>query len=161
MINQHDLHDLLDYDPESGLFRWRKKRWRSAAGSVAGCRHVGGYIKIVVKQHRLLAHRMAWLYVHGVWPPEEIDHIDGNRANNAISNLRLASRAENQCNTGVPRNNTTGHKGIKFDARRGMWSAEIQYRRTRKWLGHFKSAEDASASYQAAARELFGEFRRT
>lgn len=160
-LTVEQLREILNFNPETGLFTWKRPRRRCKVGDVAGSPHAMGYLQIGVAQQKFLVHRLAWFYVHGVWPPEQIDHIDGNRTNNAISNLRLASRSDNQCNRGVSRNNTTGRKGVRFEARKGLWRAEIQYRGERKWLGYFDNAEDASVAYQTAARELFGEFRRT
>lgn len=87
MLTVERLRELLDYDPETGVFRWKEPRRKCRVGEVAGSLRKDGYVKIQVDGRFYQAHRLAWLCVYGVWP-SAIDHIDGNRANNAIANLR-------------------------------------------------------------------------
>src|SRR5260370_40019772 len=95
-LTQERLHSLLDYDPDSGVFRWKcscdhGRRGRRSAGDVAGG-WAGGrnsaYWMIGIDYRRYLAHRLAWFYVHGEWPPHQIDHIDLDKTNNTLVNLR-------------------------------------------------------------------------
>lgn len=92
------LRAVLSYDAETGVFVWRVSSKGTAAGAIAGAKLGTGYTTITVDQERFLAHRLAWFYVHGRWPADQIDHIDGDRRNNAIANLREATNQANQWN---------------------------------------------------------------
>lgn len=151
-----DLRRLLDYDAATGIFRRRR------TGRVAGCA-TGGQRRawiIGVKGRRYLAHRLAWYYVHGVWPVDDIDHKDCDPSNNRIDNLRLADQTQNNGNTGLYRTNKSGFKGVHFSRHAKQWRASIQFRGKMKNLGYFDTPEEAHKTYMAAATELFGEFAR-
>ena len=92
----HDeLKQLLRYDSETGVFHWREYRRGMSSSGIAGTKTKEGYCQIAINDKLHFAHRLAWFYVHGVWPRALIDHIDENKLNNAISNLREATHAEN------------------------------------------------------------------
>jgi len=151
------LRKVLDYCPETGIFRWRvQKTIRLPAGSAAG--HLGsrGYWKICIDDREFSAHRLAWLYVHGRWPVEEIDHINGMKADNRIANLREANRKQNCANCGPRTANKTGYRGVVRHGR--GYSARIGLNYRKLALGYFKTAEEASTAYRKAAREFHGEF---
>jgi len=103
---------------------------------------------------------VAWLIHFGQWPERQVDHINGDHADNRISNLRLATGTQNQANKGLQRNNTTGFKGVGYRPDRGFF-AIIKKDRKSHYLGQFNTAEEAHAAYCAAAKRLFGEFART
>lgn len=107
------------------------------------------------------AHRIIWLMMTGEWPPEEIDHIDHDPSNNRWANLRLASSSQNEINRGVPRNNTSGFKGVFFHAKQRRYSAYIKFHGKREHIGMFDTAEEAHAARRAREKELFGEFSTT
>jgi HNH endonuclease/AP2 domain len=132
---------------------------RISAGNIAGAKKAGDYIRISIDGRQHLAHRLAWLYVHGRWPAALIDHINGNPADNRIANLREASRSQNQANSGLRLGNRSGLKGISRKPY-GTWSAQIFYQGTKHYLGTFATPEEAHAAYREAARRLFGEFAR-
>ncbi|WP_353511490.1 HNH endonuclease signature motif containing protein [Escherichia sp. 10290] len=98
---------------------------------------------------RYFAHRLAWLYVYGEWPKQEIDHIDRNRRNNAISNLRDVSRVVNALNVG-PRNSNAGIKGVTFCQARNQWQAQINVSGKNITLGRFNTIDEAAIAYKAA-----------
>jgi hypothetical protein len=129
------------------------------AGKPAGCRDGQyGYISVRLYDRLYQAHRLIWLHVTGEWPSEVLDHIDGNPSNNAWTNLRPATRAENNRNK-VAR----GHsalKGTTYEPKSRLWVASIMLRRKNHYLGRFATAEEAHAAYVAAARRLHGEFAR-
>ncbi len=97
-----------------------------------------------------MAHRLAWLFVHGVWPKEQIDHRNGIRDDNRFVNLREATLAENNQNRGVSPRNTSGHTGVYFNKKTGKWHAEIMTNRRKKHLGCFNDIEDAISARKAA-----------
>src|ERR1700738_4035243 len=98
-LTAEHLRELLNYDPDTGEFRRRASRGGEAAGTLAGCpRRPGGYRIICVDRVIFLAHRLAWLHSYGVWPTKDIDHIDGDKTNNRIANLREATPAQNVMN---------------------------------------------------------------
>lgn len=160
MLTAERLRELIDYDAESGIFRWRRtvNNNKAKAGAVAGSIGQNGYRYIGVDGRVYLAHRLAWLYVHGEWPPGELDHLDVIPLNNRIANLRPATRSENNRNCGMSSNNTTGFKGVIVHKESGRFRAQIWKDRRRIHLGYFDVAEDAAAAYDAAARELHGNF---
>lgn len=154
---------MLDYDPITGVFRWRV--WRGggspAAGSVAGNLNTNGYHNIKIGARLYRAHRLAWLYVHGEWPPGDLDHKDGHRDHNWIDNLRPANDRDNQGNSRLRRDNVSGFKGVSFHRKTGKWRATIRGKGRRYvHLGLFLTAEAAHAAYVEAAAGAFGAFAR-
>jgi hypothetical protein len=156
MLSASLLRSLLDYDPCTGEFRWRKKPSKNiAAGTIAGwCNK--GRMCICVHRKIYFAHRLAWLWVHGTFPEHEIDHRDGNPTNNKLSNLRQATRIQNIANAKVKHNSSTSLKGIL--PYKGKWRAFIRNGGPKIYLGTFSTPEDAHAAYMVAARQLHGEF---
>jgi len=156
------LRELLRYDPDTGAWTWRKGRAGSArVGGRAGARNYYGYLLIGVDGPKYGAARLAWLYMHGCWPEAEIDHKDGNRSNDRWSNLREASRTENQWNKSRHRDNASGFKGVSWHKGQGKWRARIMLHRRNIHLGLFDTAEAAHEAYKAKALELFGGFARS
>ena len=144
------VRDSLDYDPESGIFRWRRKTGNVRAGSVAGTLGRCGYMIISIKKRTYKAHRLAWIHVTGQWPVGEIDHKNRVRTDNRLSNLRECSGTENQHNTGLRSDNTSGLRGIRYDAKRGKWEARLRLHGRLLHLGRFSEAGCATAAYEAA-----------
>jgi len=150
-ITQSELHEIFDYDPESGFFYWKKTRGGSAkAGSRAGSIDYFGYIKIHVKSKHYRAHRLAWTYVYGVQPERDIDHINGVKTDNRISNLREATRAENLQN----RDDRGGARGTNWHKATKKWQARICKNGEVHHLGWFDSRIDAHKAYLAAKIDL-------
>lgn len=161
MLTAERLRDALDYDPETGAIKWLEDRnGGSKAGAIAGCILADGYRQIMLGRKRYLAHRLAWLYVTGEWPDGEVDHINGDRDDNRLANLRLATHAENQKNYPKPRTNTSGVKGVHWSASRGKWIAKICVNYRRIFLGQFDDINEAAAAYAAASAQYHGEFGR-
>ena len=150
------LRELLDYDQETGRFTWKVRTSnRIQVGDQAGTRHGSGYLKIGVDGREYLAHRLAWLYVVGVLPRQQIDHRDGVRTNNMISNLRDVSNAVNGQNRRMPRlNSKSGVLGVSWDKARGKWVAIIQKNGRQINLGRFDSVDAAQCVYLDAKRRL-------
>ena len=152
----------LDYAADTGKFVWHNKAGiqHRMRGMPAGNVCADGYVYMRFKRYDLLAHRLAWLMSYGVIPPSQIDHINMNRSDNRLVNLRLATIAENNRNRGVQSNNTTGYKGVTRDKKTGRYYAKIQIDKRLISLGCFVSPESAGAAYHQAALEHHGEFAR-
>lgn len=148
------LHELLDYNPTTGVFTWRVRRHRVKPGDVAGVLDGRGYQSIQVCGKSYRAHRLAWFYVYGTWPDGQIDHRNGCRSDNRLSNLRVCTNAENGQNRGLNKNNTSGYIGVSFDRRNVGWQAHIRVNGKRHNLGLFKDKEEAAAAYVAAKAKL-------
>jgi hypothetical protein len=148
------LRELLSYDPDTGLFRWRISRRGSPAGEIAGCGNGDGYLRIKIDHSLCLAHRLAWLYVHGKWPVEQLDHISGVRADNRIANLREATNAQNHQNRAISQRNTSGHIGICWAKREKKWRARVTVNSLVVPLGYFAALEDAISARAKAKAEL-------
>ena len=155
-LTQARLKELLSYDPDTGEFMWvrRGRGFRFKCGSVG----LGGYISIRVDKKLYLAHRLAFLYAYGELPEFDIDHINGNKKDNRLVNLRQATRAQNTFNVGVRRNNTSGYKGVSWDKGKGKFAAYAMICGKKKHLGRFDAAEEASAAYKAFAIDNHGKF---
>ncbi|MCI0562050.1 MAG: HNH endonuclease [Nitrososphaera sp.] len=156
------LKEVLCYDPETGLFIRRVTLSnRAIQGHVAGYTDKRfGYVRICIDYRMYPAHALAYLYVLGEWPEEDIDHINMDRADNRWRNLRKASRSQNMANIRAHRDNTSGVKGVTWDRARGKWVAQIYIKGKKIHLGGFTNIEDAKEAYAAAADRYFGEYAR-
>jgi hypothetical protein len=163
------LTDCFSYDPESGALRWRSRplqHFKTAtshkifltrnAGKEAGCiDHSTGYLVIGVRGRIYYAHRIVWALLHGEWPSEQIDHIDGNKLNNAETNLRCVSHAENAKNMPIKKSNKSGVQGVSFAKREGKWRARITCDYRDIHCGYFDTMEEAIVAREHAV-ESFG-----
>ena len=152
------LRELLQYDPETGEFRWRVKRKKVNPGDIAGTAVGKRYHMISIDNRTYLTHRLAWLYVHERWPTEQIDHINSNPFDNRICNLREASCAENTRHRPGDQNSKSGLKGVCFRARVGKWEANIMSNGVARYLGQFETSDEAQRAYEQAALQLHGAF---
>ncbi|MCD1264056.1 hypothetical protein B5M44_04210 [Shinella sumterensis] len=154
------LRSLLFYDPNSGIFTWRVDRLRVRAGDRAGKLTRDGYIHIGVDGGRYAAHRLAFLYMTGTIPEVFIDHKNRNRSDNRWDNLRVATNSQNQMNTDMKSNNTSGFKGVSWHKAEGKWRADIRIGGAKVCLGYFDKSEEAHEAYLKAVEEHHGEFAR-
>jgi len=154
---QEELQELFDYIPFTGEFfrRVGVRGINGKAGSSAGTMTYQGYLTISIRQVTYRAHHLAWLYVHGYWPTM-LDHKNGNRADNRISNLREATSEDNNRNRICV--NTTGFKGVTKVGKR--WKARTEIGGKIKHLGTFDTAEEAGAAYDVYVSVIAGEFHR-
>lgn len=150
MVTQDGLKAQLDYNPGTGVFTRRINSGTARAGDIAGCVRPDGYIYISVDGRQYLAHRLAWVYVHGEWPDAHTDHINRDRTDNRIANLRPATCSENILNSSLSKRNSSGHKGVYWSKARQKWVAQICIGRTVKNLGGFSSLHHAIAARKAA-----------
>lgn len=153
------LKSRLHYNPETGIFIWLKQRRSTEIGKVAGTT-ANSVVKIYIDGKCYMAHRLAWLYMTGEWPSDLIDHKNMNSVDNRWENLRQADHAKNAMNTGIRKDNTSGYKGVAWDARVCKWRADIKVCGKRKHLGMFSLPEVAHEAYKQAAKKYFGEFGR-
>lgn len=166
-IDQAYLISRLTYSEVTGLFFWKARAINDAgsiriqgiwnknfAGKQAGSIHkASGYSIITINNKRYKAHRLAWLYVHGRMPSEQVDHIDHNRANNKINNLRLADASTNARNTKLPSRNKSGIIGVSFCNSRNRWRATISNGGKAKTLGYFHEKSKAAKARKSAEVE--------
>lgn len=158
-LTQSRLKELLEFEPETGVFRWKVVAGRGSCrrnpGDVAGSVGLGGYVTIGFGGKSYYAHRLAFLWMTGAWPEHEIDHIDGDRGNNRWANLRDITRAENTHNLGHnSRPNSSGFVGVTWWGRDSMWRAQIKVDGVGRHLGYFPTPELAHAAYLKAKDEL-------
>jgi hypothetical protein len=150
------LRQLVHYDPETGVFtRAVRLSNRSKVGDVLKWVGTHGYSYCTVAGKRYAAHRLAWLYVYGEWPRNDIDHINRDRLDNRIANLRDVTRSANLFNTKKRVDNKSGHKGIWRDEQRNRWQAYIRINGKQHSLGRYTAIEDAIAA-RIAAEHRFG-----
>ena len=150
--------ELLNYDPETGIFTKHSKR--KGVHRKVGTVSRYGYWQISIcldKQKVMLAHRLAWFIYYGELPTI-IDHIDGNRLNNSISNLRVCSSRENNLNKTRKSNTKSGRKGVSWYKRDSKWEVRIKHKNKNLHLGLFDDIDEASKVYEEKAKELHGEF---
>ena len=160
-LTAEKLRELLHYDPETGIFT-RKVRTSSRIkiGDVAGCLSSrDGYLRIAVLSRDYLAHRLAWLYVYGNWPEDQIDHINRNRSDNRISNLRGVTNKQNLQNASKYSHNTSGHTGVCWHKQCSKWVAQIAHNRKHLSLGCFATIEEAIAARKAGELKYWGHHR--
>jgi len=154
-----EMKKSMSYDPMTGEFTWIEARRGMCDGSKAGHISKRGYVALVWNYTVYRAHRVAWAWVYGN-SLSQVDHINGNKSDNRISNLRLANRHENGRNRKINANNTSGFKGVYF--RRGLkvrsWQAMIPLNGKRISLGYFETPEKAGEAYKQAAIKYYGEF---
>jgi hypothetical protein len=155
-ITQAELKEILHYDLETGVFRWRfASSNRVKPWSVAGTKGDTGYIKIHINKKLYRAHRLAWLYVKGEFPKEQIDHINGNRTDNFWQNLRETSSKQNQENLPLSKNNTSGYRGVAWSKTSKKWLAHVRHNSKKIHIGLYKTAEEAAIAAATKRAELF------
>lgn len=154
MLTQNRLKELLHYDLESGIFKWKVAR-SVPIGSIAGRKNTAGHIQISIDNRRYQAHRLAWLYVYGFWPGQDIDHINRVKDDNRIVNLRDVSRSANCYNVIDPQsNNKTKVLGVHFCNRQKKYVAQIVKNNKKLFLGYFDNIVDAKSKYDKVKNEL-------
>lgn len=158
-LTQERLKELLHYDPETGIFTWKVSRGPARKGDVAGPRvSPRGYSILRVDGPHYLQHRLAWLYVYGVFPILQIDHINGVRTDNRIQNLRLATNGENQSNAKLQKNNTSNYKGVSWVGWCNRWCGYVYKHKKKVFNRYFVTKEEAIAAVRDARERFHGEF---
>lgn len=172
------LRQVLEYNPETGIFIWKNRSvdmfidgkqsahqscssWNAKyANRIASGYQSKGYVYIGINSRNFLAHRVAWKFYYGDEPPRYIDHIDGNKKNNAIKNLREATQSQNNANSKKFKNNTSGYKGIIWDKSRNKWQVKVQFEGKTIHFGRFNDLESAIKIHKDAFSKLYGEYAR-
>jgi hypothetical protein len=157
-LTAHRLRELMDYDPNTGVFTWRIARGLGVRGGVAGTINGGGYRVIGVDGAKRQGHRLAWLHMTGNWPVGQVDHKNGIPSDNRWSNLRVATSSQNQRNARPHRD--AGLKGTSFNKKRNHWRAHIYVAGRQIYLGAFDTAAEAHAAYRRAAVQRDPDFAR-
>jgi len=161
--SQKELKERFIYNETMGRLVYKippSPNFKNKEGKPAGSRHREGGYQVCYKRAVYLHCRLIWMYVYGVDPSDlEIDHINGNRADDRIQNLRIATRAQQQWNVGKTKSNTSGCKGVSFYKRLNKWRADIRLEGRQKNLGYFTTLEEAKVAYQKAADALHKEFK--
>lgn len=157
VVSLDRLKSRIDYNPETGRFRWKvAESGRQSCDVDAGGYHGCGYITISFDGVRYLAHRLAWFYINGTWP-KMIDHINGDRKDNRIVNLREVTPAQNGHNASKRSTNTTGHKGV-FRTKSGKYYARLTANNITVSSKRFETKEEAVEAAGDMIASLHGEF---
>ncbi|WP_020184800.1 HNH endonuclease signature motif containing protein [Methylopila sp. 73B] len=162
LITIDRVRHVFSYDGATGILSWRISTTnRVRAGEAVGSLNRYGYLATTIDGNRQMVHRLIWAFVYGKWPDEFLDHINGDRSDNRLCNLREASALQNAWNCRRHADSVTGVKGINFHkGRKKPFQARIYRSGTVKSLGYFSTIDEADAAYRAADRLLSGEFAR-
>lgn len=154
LISKNEVLLHLNYHRDDGVFTWRAAKGNRPAGSRAGGVASTGYVHVRINKKTYKEHRLVWLVEHGYLPDLDIDHIDRNKSNNKIHNLRLATRQKNMLNTEKPKSNTSGYKGVGYDKKEGKWRAYIRVNYKSVFLGYSETPEGAYKLRQVAEEKI-------
>jgi hypothetical protein len=154
------FNELLSYYKQTGKIYQKKKRPKVAVGSEAGTITPSGYRYVQLFGHKYPIHHLVWLFETKSFPEKYLDHKDGNPLNNKFTNLREVTIKQNTENRGKQKNNKTGFKGVSFNNRLQKYVSQIQHNSQTIYLGVYKTPEEASLMYQAAAKVLFSHYKK-
>lgn len=160
MITADRLREVLDYDPETGVFIWIMSKQGVSFGKAAGAMKARGYRAVQIDGRDYAEHRLVWLWMTGQWPRDQIDHINRDRADNRWCNLREATQSQNFANRTALSTNKTGLKGAHYEAGRQQWRVTIMKEGVRHFIGRYACPAAAHFAYIIAADKLNGEFAR-
>ena len=159
-LTAEQLRELMHYDRDTGIFTRKVSAASNArAGDVVGTTMCVGYLAVSINYKKHLLHRLAWLYVYGEWPKEQLDHINRIRTDNRICNLREATHTQNARNMSKASNNTSGHPGVHWRSDRSKWWALIESDGQKHYLGCYNTIEEAIAARKAGELKYWGAHR--
>lgn len=154
-----NIKHFLNYNQETGIFTWLHPQGSKVKrGAIAGAVRPDGYVVIKICKKPYMAHRLAWLFIHGEWPASFIDHINLNRSDNRAINLRLATNSENMMNQSKRADNSSGVKGVDWHSRTKKWRARCMVSGVRHTVGMFNSKREAEKSIREFRNQVHGEF---
>ena len=153
---------------EHFIYKWGKLFWikipknyrKDCLGKRFGGKHNKGYHHGTIKNKKYLEHRLVWLYHHGEWPKDQLDHINGIRDDNRIENLRECNNSENQCNRKSARDSSSRYKGVSWYPNYGKWLANFAVGGKKKFIGYYDCEIEAAKAYDKKVKELHGEYGR-
>jgi len=155
MLTQEYLKSILSYDPETGLFLWKEKKQGRKKNKIAGHQRIDGYVELEINYKRFLAHRLAFYYIYGIFPKEDIDHVNGIKNDNRFLNLRTANRSENMQNVKNHRkDNKSGFLGVSFNKQYGKYVAQLVLNKKHVHISFHDNPENAHEAYIEAKRKL-------
>jgi len=161
MITQSELQGIATYDVDAGVLRWAVSRGKMRPGDRIGALDREGYRRVRIDNKQYLEHRLVWLWHHGEFP-RILDHIDRNRDNNRIENLRLCNESQNAANAGKQSHNTSGYRGVYYERERDKWTVEIRVvvdgHRTRYRVGRYDTPDEAAIHYNLHLRRHFNDY---
>ena len=158
MITQEELKELLNYDQDTGIFTWKVSPARQvSSGDIAGTKRKDGYIQIKVDNELILSHRLAWIYMYG-YLPKYIDHINGQRDDNRITNIREVSNQQNSLNSKISKNNTSGIKGVYWDKSRNKWAVRLFVNGKCKFFKRFDDMDLAKLVIEEVRNKYHGKY---
>lgn len=160
-LTQEYLKSILHYNPETGIFTWiANKGYKAKIGVKAGYVKDTGYVEFKLDNKLQYAHRLAFLYMIGRFPINQVDHMNMIRNDNRWCNLREATVSNNHGNINKHLDNTSGYKGVWWSKQREKWIAQIMIKGVRYNLGSFNTVEEAKKAYDKTAKDLFKDFAR-
>ena len=155
-LTQEYLREIFEYNPTEGIVRWKLGRSNMVEGSRAGCINQSGYMVVTVDSKSYRLTRLIWIYMFGHIPDGfYVDHINGNKTDNRLCNLRLVTNKQNQENRPAPKNTTSGYRGVTWHKYYNKWMARICHHKKRETIGFFETAEAAYEAYKKRASELY------
>ncbi|ELY4545837.1 HNH endonuclease [Cronobacter sakazakii] len=161
-LSEEIVRHFFSYEEETGILYCKSPFGSKRPGDILGVKTDTGYLRVFFKGKNVRVHRIIWVLKHGEIPPSfVVDHIDGDKLNNRISNLRLCTQNQNTLNRRMHSNNSSGLKGVYFNdspRNRKKWIAQITVEKKKIRLGRFKTKEEAHKAYVAASRQYHGEF---
>ena len=157
MLTQDRLKTVLDYNPETGIWIWKLHYFIRLVGERAGRRTTAGYRQIQIDGKLYYEHRLAFLYMLGRWPKEHVDHINGIKNKNEWTNLREATRTENQYNKSYAKKNKLKIKGVHLNIN-GKYVAQLRINKEVFVIGRFDTLEEATKAYELKAKEVHNNF---
>ena len=156
MIDQEAVQKLFHYDAESGMLLWRNGNGRNVKPwQEVKAKNGHGYYTVKIYGKSYLAHRLAWLYVHGSFPNKYIDHKNKIRNDNRLCNLRDVNTTDNAQNISLPNHNTSGHIGVSWIKSHNAWTVYIKVNQKNKWLGYYKNLDDAVTARKEGERQYY------
>lgn len=155
-LSQDKLKSIFEYEPVTGILRWKEARSNMIKGSIAGSIHPSGYKVVTIESESYKLHRIIWIMLFANIPDGfYIDHINGIKFDNRLENLRLATNSQNQQNRPAPKNSSSGYRGVTWHKQMQKWMARICHNGKRTTIGFYDNAEDAYEAYKKEAITLF------